>query len=152
MPTAVQQLNIMVNDTHVIVTWDAPTDPNGVVSYTVTVSGINLLDNASVLASTTVIVTETEYTIPHTSVPYSEYTAVVVPQTSAGSGPSEMLSTQTVQEGDLLLTFNLCIFKIGVCNECMCFHASLTVYYKVAMLIVLPQVKFKLLRWSQHMQ
>ena len=104
VPTAVQQLNIMVNDTHVIVTWDAPADPNGVVSYNVTVSGINLLNNASVLTSTPVGLAETEYIVSHTSVPYSEYTAVVVPQTSAGSGPSEMLSTQTDQEGDLIHT------------------------------------------------
>ena len=97
VPTAVQLLNITVNGTHVIVNWNAPTDPNGVVSYNVTVSGINLLDNSSVLTSTTVTISETEYIIPHTSVPHSEYTAVVVPQTSAGVGPSETDTVQTSQ-------------------------------------------------------
>ena len=99
VPTVVQLLNITVNDTHVIVTWDAPADPNGVVSYNVTVSGINLIDDASVLNLTTVVLAETEYTIPHTSVPYSEYTAVVVPQTSAGSGPSQTDTVQTPEAG-----------------------------------------------------
>ena len=99
VPTAAQQLNITVNGSHVIVNWDAPTNPNGVVSYNVTVSGINLLDNSSVLTSTTVTISETEYIIPHTSVPYSEYTAVVVPQTSAGSGPDQSDTVQTPQAG-----------------------------------------------------
>ena len=116
VPTAVQQLNIMVNDTHVIVTWDAPTDPNGVVSYNVTVSGINLLNNASVLASTTVILAETEYIDPHTSVPYSEYTAVVVPQTSAGSGPSQTDTVQTPEAGSITCSqiYNACTLTVQV--------------------------------------
>ena len=101
VPTTVQQLNITINSTHVIVTWNAPADPNGVVSYNVTVSGINLLNNASVLASTTVFLAETEYIVPHTSVPYSEYTAVVVPQTSAGSGPSQTDTVRTLEAGEL---------------------------------------------------
>ena len=107
----VQQLDIMVNDTHVIVTWDAPVDPNGVVSYNVTVSGINRLDNASVLNPTTVFVTETEYIIPHTSVPYSEYTAVVVPQTSAGSGPSQTDTVQTPEAGMCVLPNQVDYFR-----------------------------------------
>ena len=103
MPTAVQLLNITVNGSHVIVNWDAPTNPNGVVSYNVTVSGINLLDNSRVLTSTTVTISETEYTIPHTSVPHSEYTAVVVPQTSAGGGPSETDIVQTPEAGIMFM-------------------------------------------------
>ena len=98
-PTIVQLLDITVNDTHVIVTWDAPADPNGAVSYNATVSGINLLNNASVLNPTTVFLSETEYIVPHTSVPYSEYTAVVVPQTSAGSGPSQTDTVRTLEAG-----------------------------------------------------
>ena len=95
----VQQLDITVNGSHVIVTWNAPTNPNGVVSYNVTVSGINLLDNSSVLTSTTVTISDTEYIIPHTSLPHSKYTAVVVPHTSAGGGPSETDTVQTAQAG-----------------------------------------------------
>lgn len=96
----VQAPNIMVNDSHVTVTWEPPTNPNGVVNYSVTLMGINLLDNSSVLDSTTVDITATTHIIEHISIPYSLYTAQVVPHTSAGNGPSNSATSTTPEAGN----------------------------------------------------
>ena len=104
-PGAVQGLNLAVNDNDLTVTWTAPTVLNGDVSYNVTLSGINLVnDNLIVITPDPVTVTDTMYTVAHSSLPYSNYTAVVVAFTGAGPGPEEEITIQTAEEGQLHFT------------------------------------------------
>ena len=68
--------------------------------YSVTLSGINLVNNDSLeIDNSTVNVTETMYTVAHSSQPYSTYTAEVAAFTNAGFGPVTMVSNQTLAEG-----------------------------------------------------
>ena len=75
---------------------------NGVIRlYSVILSGINLVDSESIgIADSSVNVTETMYTVAHSSPPYSNYTAGVAAFTSAGFGPVRMVSEQTPAEGE----------------------------------------------------
>ena len=99
-----QRLALVVNDTHLIVTWMAPMSPNGVIiGYNVTLSGINLVNSMEIeIDPNSVIVTDTSYTVAHTSIPYSDYTAVVFASTSAGDSTEETVTEQTLEEGMIL--------------------------------------------------
>ena len=100
VPGAVQGLNLAVNDDNLTVTWTAPTVLNGDVSYNVTLSGINLVDNSPInIISYISTVTDTIYTVAHSSLPYSNYTAVVVAFTGAGASEQRAVSVQTAEEG-----------------------------------------------------
>ena len=75
--------------------------PNGAVRYNITLSGINLFDNSSIIITPdTATVIVTSYTIDHLVVPYFSYTAVVVAFTSAGSSPSRTATIQTPEAGE----------------------------------------------------
>ncbi|XP_064396511.1 phosphatidylinositol phosphatase PTPRQ-like isoform X3 [Halichondria panicea] len=115
-PTPVQRLALVVNDTHLIVTWIAPMSPNGVIiGYNVTLSGINLVNSMEIgIDPNSVIVTDTSYTVAHTSIPYSDYTAVVFASTSAGDSTEETVTEQTLEEApsavqDLMSMFNIVV-------------------------------------------
>ena len=101
-PSAVTELSLNVTDDQLIVTWLAPMMPNGPgpISYNVTLSGINLVDNSSITITSDVItITETMYTVAHSSLPYSIYTAAVVAFTGAGASEQRAVSEQTPEEG-----------------------------------------------------
>ena len=107
--SAVRELSLAVNSSHLTVTWDAPLMPNGVIMlYSVMLSGINLVDSQSIeIANSSMNVSETMYTVAHSSLPYSNYTAVVVAFTGAGPGPKEEDTVQTAEEGQLHLLYIL---------------------------------------------
>ena len=93
--------------------------PNGVVSYTVTLSGINLVNNSTIdITSNTATLMETMYTIEHSSVPYSDYTAVVVAMTSAGPGPESTLTVQTSEAGMLYTMPTVIAFFVSYVYIC----------------------------------
>ncbi len=99
-----QELELVVNNTHLIVTWMAPMMPNGVIiGYNVTLSGINLANSTEIgIDPSSAIVTDTSYTVAHTSIPYSDYTAVVFASTIAGDSTNETSTIQTPEEGTIL--------------------------------------------------
>ncbi len=101
VPTPVQELSLVVNGTHLTVSWNPPLLPNGVVSYNVTLSGVNLANNEAItISENSAIVMETSYTVTHSSIPYSDYTAVVFSSTSAGPGSMTTVTEQTDEEGE----------------------------------------------------
>ncbi len=104
-----QGLDLVVNDAHLIVTWMVPMMPNGVIiGYNVTLSGINLVNSMEIeIDPNSTVINETSYTMDHTSIPYSNYTAVVFASTSAGDSTDETFTIQTPEEG--------IIAKRGIC-------------------------------------
>ncbi len=102
-PSAVVGLALNVTGSQLIVNWNPPSTPNGVViNYNVTLSGINLA-NSKVIEigpNSAMITMGTSYTMDHTSIPYSRYTAVVFASTSAGPGPTTTVIVQTPEEGE----------------------------------------------------
>ena len=102
VPGLVEDLSLVISDSHLTVTWDVPLMPNGVISlYSVMLSGINLVNNDSLeIVNSSMNVTQTMYTVAHSSQPYSTYTAGVAAFTSAGFGPARMVSNQTLAEGE----------------------------------------------------
>ena len=98
--------------------------PNGpeTVSYSVSVSGINLVDNQMIaITSSAVNVTETMHTID--ILPYSNYTAEVVAFTSAGFSPSRTATIQTPEAGEdglVIATLYVAILNLGVIiHDCL---------------------------------
>ena len=75
--------------------------PNGVISlYSVMLSGINLVDSQSIEISNSLMnVTQTMYTVAHSSLPYSNYTAEVSAFTAGGFGPAVVDFEQAAVEG-----------------------------------------------------
>ena len=77
--------------------------PNGIVSYNVLLSGVNLVNDTLIdISDSSVNVTETMYSTPHSPLPYSNYTAVVTAFTSAGFGPEEVDSELTPAGGEYM--------------------------------------------------
>ena len=76
--------------------------PNGVIiGYNVTLSGVNLANSDVInISENSEIVTDTSYTVAHTSIPYSDYTAVVFASTIAGDSTDETVTVQTPEEGE----------------------------------------------------
>ncbi len=100
-PSAVVGLALDVTGSQLIVSWDTPSTPNGVITgYNVTLSGVNLVNSMEIeIDPNSAIVDETSYTVDHSSIPYSNYTAVVSASTSAGDSGVEMVTIQTPEEG-----------------------------------------------------
>ncbi len=99
-PTPVLALGLIVAASEIAVSWNPPLLPNGVVSYNVTLSGINLANNEAItISENSAIVDETSYTVAHSSIPYSNYTAIVFASTSAGDSGGETVTEQTPEEG-----------------------------------------------------
>ena len=101
-PTSVQELTLNVSATEITVSWMVPMMPNGVIiGYNVTLSGINLVNNEVIeISGSSVVINETSYTVNHTSIPYSNYTAVVFASTNVGPGPITTVTEQTPEEGE----------------------------------------------------
>ena len=93
---------VSVNDTHIIVMWSAPATPNGVVNYTVMLQERNLVFNSTVVI-TTHVVTQLFLIEERMVKPYTEYSAIVTAQTSAGEGDSAMGSITTSEEGMIMV-------------------------------------------------
>ena len=100
-PSAVVGLALDVTGSQLIVSWDTPSTPNGVITgYNVTLSGVNLVNSMGIgIDPNSAIVMETSYTVAHSSIPYSDYTAIVFASTSAGDSGVETVTVQTPEEG-----------------------------------------------------
>ncbi len=100
-----QGLTLAVSATEITVSWMAPMMPNGVIiGYSVTLSGINLANSEVIeITASSAVTSETNYTVDHTSIPYSNYTAVVFASTSVGPGPMATVSEQTDEQSMILL-------------------------------------------------
>ena len=85
------------NDTHIIITWDEPSSPNGLVNYTLVVQERNLLTNDTFVVKMKVV-NELELIVDHPVTAYSEYTVNVTSQTSAGEGETRTARFQTMEE------------------------------------------------------
>ena len=97
-------LTLTITDNQLMVTWMVPSMPNGPgsISYNITLSGINLVDSSPIdITSNTATVTDTMYTVDHTSIPYSNYTTVVVAFTSTGASPERIVTEQFPEAGEI---------------------------------------------------
>ena len=99
MPSPVLDLTASFNDTHIIITWEPPSAPNGLVNYTVVVQERDLLSDDTNIPVTEVVTTELELIVEYPVEVYSEYTVNVTSQTSAGEGETETMQFQTPEEG-----------------------------------------------------
>ncbi len=101
-PSAVVGLALNVTGSQLIVNWDTPSTPNGVIiGYNVVLSGVNLANNEAItITPSSATINETSYTVDHTSIPYSDYTAVVFASTNVGPGPMTTVIVQTPEEGE----------------------------------------------------
>ena len=72
-----------------------PENPNGVVNYTISVVGISLATDATVLSETSETVTTSEDIDVQ---PHSNYTVVVTSRTGAGEGTPVSINFQTPEE------------------------------------------------------
>ena len=101
-PSAVVGLALSVTGSQLNITFDTPSTPNGVIiGYNVTLSGINLVNNEVIeISESSAVTNETSYTVAHTSIPYSNYTAVVFASTNVGPGPITTVTEQTPEEGE----------------------------------------------------
>ena len=91
---------MLLNDTHISVSWKPPTSPNGIVSYQVDIRETSLLSNDDIVILSVSNVTELELLVEYSIKPYSLYTTDVTSYTSAGSGETEMVTIQTPEEGE----------------------------------------------------
>ena len=88
------------NDTHIIVTWEVPTTPNGRVNYTVKVEERDLLTDDVIIIHTEVV-TGTELTVQYQVEAYSVYNISVTSQTSVGMADAETDSFMSPEKGSV---------------------------------------------------
>jgi hypothetical protein len=89
----------MSNDTHIIISWSEPANPNGIVTYSVVVMERDQLTNEINTIASETMVTELGLIVDYIVEPYSEYTLNVTSETSAGMGDPTLFSFQTPEEG-----------------------------------------------------
>ena len=87
------------NSTHIVVMWDPPATPNGIVSYRVKIEERKLLSDELVVIYYVQNVTELELMVEYAVEAYSRYTVNVTSQTSAGIGETQTETIQTPEEG-----------------------------------------------------
>ena len=82
------------------ITWDEPQMPNGIVSYEVNVTGVDLVTQLNVL-SETAVTNETQYSVEAALEVYALYVVMVTAMT--GGGPAQTVVTNlTTPEGGKL--------------------------------------------------
>ena len=92
VPTSVRSLNYTLEPSSVLITWEVPAMPNGIITYAISIIGEDLIDGTIVLnTSTTVNSTELVVEVQ----PYSTYTVVVTSRTGAGDGDPVTISFET---------------------------------------------------------
>ncbi len=96
-PSEVLEIRFTHDGTNFNISWDEPLQPNGILTYNITLTGINLLRSNQILFEEGVV-TEQEFLLEVASVPYTFYTASVVPQTGGGVGPETNATLSTDQE------------------------------------------------------
>ena len=82
------------------ITWDEPQTPNGIVSYEVSITGVDLATQLNVL-SETAVTNETQYSVEAALEVYALYVVMVTAMT--GGGPAQTVVTNlTTPEGGKL--------------------------------------------------
>jgi hypothetical protein len=94
-PSAVLNVDITESSNGLLVTWDPPTSPNGVLEYTITLNQTNLAMPDVSLPQLTNVTAETESPFNLSLLPYHLYTVTVTPFTGGGGGGADMDSLQT---------------------------------------------------------
>ena len=94
-----RNLTFSYNESHIAVMWIEPEMPNGEISYNVSISGMDLATNETVLDGMMGSLTATQVTFMHMVEPYALYTIECVPVTIAGSGRPTTVSFQTPEGG-----------------------------------------------------
>jgi len=88
-PTAVRNLMAVAPDlTQISVTWDQPAALNGIVSYIISIVGMDLVTQLTVLNETVSAVNETQYSFETTVEEYAVYVVMVTAVTGGGQGPT----------------------------------------------------------------
>ena len=82
------------------ITWDEPQTPNGIVSYEVNVTGVDLATQLNVL-SETAVTNETQYSVETTVEVYAQYVVMVTAMTGGGQGPTVVTNFTTPEGGKL---------------------------------------------------
>ena len=95
--------NLLVN-----ISWEAPTDPNGVIlGYNYSLMETSNTNNVIIeYTNTTLLSAEQSVMVA----PYTNYTATVVAFTSAGSGESVMQVALSPEAGALSIAIFVCVF------------------------------------------
>lgn len=105
VPSNVRNLNLSHNNSHFVISWAEPAEPNGNLNYTVTLSGFSLVTLTESL-SRTAVVQELEVAIMAAEEVYTRYTAVVVPETGAGQGAGENFTFTSAQDSESELHYS----------------------------------------------
>lgn len=108
VPSPAQNVSVSSNVTHIVITWEPPSEPNGIVNYTVVLQETDLLLNSTVDITSEEEVTELMLVVPYVTKPYREYVAIVTAQTSAGVGESAEGTLMTPEEGAVVNMINIC--------------------------------------------
>ena len=74
--------------------------PNGIVSYEVNVTGVDLVTQLNVL-SETAVTNETQYSVETTLEVYAQYVVMVTAMTGGGQGPTVVTNLTTPEGGKL---------------------------------------------------
>ena len=82
------------------ITWDEPQTPNGIVSYELSITGVDLATQFNVL-SETAVTNETQYSVETTLEVYAQYVVMVTAMTGGGQGPTVVTNLTTPEGGKL---------------------------------------------------
>ena len=82
------------------ITWDEPQTPNGIVSYEVSITGVDLATQLNVL-SETAVTNETQYSVEAALEVYAQYVVMVTAMTGGGQGPTVVTNLTTPEGGKL---------------------------------------------------
>ena len=90
---------MVLNESHIAVTWKTPASPNGIVTYIVTITEMDLL-STEIITLFDNNTPELELIFEYAVRPYSEYSINVTSQTIAGLGETEQVMLQTSESGE----------------------------------------------------
>ena len=94
-------MSVSSNGTHITITWEPPSQPNGVVNYTVLLLETDLVQNTTVTIASEEV-TDLLLVVPFMAEPYREYVAMVTAKTGAGPGESARDMLTTPEGGTIL--------------------------------------------------
>jgi hypothetical protein len=104
-PSAVLNVAISESSDGLLVTWDPPTSPNGILEYTITLDQTNLAMPDVSIPQLTNMTIETDFLFTLSLLPYHLYTVTVTPFTGGGvfEGDADMDSLQTNESSKSLV-------------------------------------------------
>ena len=108
VPSPAQNVSVSSNETHIIIRWDPPFEPNGVVNYTVLLQETDLVQNTTI-DITLEEVTELSLIVSFETNPYREYVAIVTAQTGAGMGESTQGTLMTPEGGTTMPVLSITV-------------------------------------------